>query len=198
MTMLYRGEMMRYMLLYLTFTSVGSKRINSFAGPFTVYGTKFGVCDSPPDKPWPSQVYLRPTHFNPAKPNDGQILTGNVTMPEGLNDTRPGHARVDIWSNNQWKKNAFIFNFPGACTALRNNIPNFFAALFDLPSGPSSWNTPCNVKPGTYIVDHKRVFWTYPNVPVFVYGTYRITITATELEKVVICMFGEGTIVPRL
>ncbi|XP_052125733.1 uncharacterized protein LOC113217572 isoform X2 [Frankliniella occidentalis] len=66
------------------------KSLNTFAGRYIAYGTKFYNCDQTQlptsDKPtW--NWYLRFTHhFNPLKPEELQRFDGNVTGLEEVND----------------------------------------------------------------------------------------------------------------
>lgn len=50
-------------------------------------------------------------------------------------------AVLDSRSNNQWKENAFVFNLPAACSAIREHIPDLFRVMF----GGLSKRGPCHV-----------------------------------------------------
>ncbi|KAK3908601.1 Eukaryotic translation initiation factor 3 subunit E [Frankliniella fusca] len=116
-------------LRYSTVQGEGSKAINSFAGPYTAYADRIYMCD--PDRQYRMKWVLRTTHFNPRKPAELQLMSGNMTLTVPITDSLAGNATVDRWANNQWKENAFKAVFPnGACQHTRRNIPGFFKLLF--------------------------------------------------------------------
>ncbi|XP_052121249.1 uncharacterized protein LOC127749001 [Frankliniella occidentalis] len=52
------------------------KAINTLIGPYIAYGDRFFMCE--PNLP--SKWYIRASHFNPQKPKELQVLTGNATF----------------------------------------------------------------------------------------------------------------------
>ncbi|KAE8740518.1 hypothetical protein FOCC_FOCC013963, partial [Frankliniella occidentalis] len=74
---------------------------------------------------------FRTTHFNPQKPNENQTVSCRIIIKERIDDSWWVTAFADKWSNNQWKKNYFVFHFPiAACTSMRTNAPGSFQLLF--------------------------------------------------------------------
>ncbi|KAK3914355.1 Glycosyltransferase family 92 protein [Frankliniella fusca] len=69
---------MIYLLVLFLHVACG-KTIHSFAGPYTVYADRFYNSEKE-ECPW--KWYLRVTHFNPQKPSELQIITGNITGPD--------------------------------------------------------------------------------------------------------------------
>ena len=58
-------------------------------------------------------------------------------------------------SNNEWKENALVFNFPNVgCTALREHIPDLFRVAAKLSGAPMDKKMPCVIP----AVNIERVF----------------------------------------
>ncbi|KAK3921736.1 Urease subunit beta [Frankliniella fusca] len=129
------------------------------------------MCD--PNRQYRMSWVLRPSHFNPLKPAELQLLSGNMTLTVPITDSLAGNASLDRWSNNQWKENAFVGVFPnGACRHTRGNIPGVFEVFFK----PGNTDV-CRIEAGVYQVEREPVDWTFPNVPIMPYGFYRFKIT---------------------
>ncbi|KAJ1523560.1 hypothetical protein ONE63_001408 [Megalurothrips usitatus] len=138
---------------------------------------------------------MRYSHFNPARPSEFQFMTGNVTIgPHGLDDTMWARVVVDSRSNNQWKENAFVFNFiRKACSQFRDNAPGAFAVFFNA----TDKKTACPVMTGTYGVVNAKVQWTYPNVPILPYGDYRVRLTYGKSDQTFTCLVSECAVIPK-
>ncbi|XP_052126705.1 uncharacterized protein LOC113206000 isoform X2 [Frankliniella occidentalis] len=163
---------------------IHSKPLNSLIGPFIAYAERFYLCE-PDNHPLPWSWHLRVTHFNPYKPRELQLVTGNVTF---------ANIKVvaDNWSNNQWKENAFIFYFRrNACQAVRTNIPGFYESVLKKETKGA-----CAVK-GVYEVNNTPVNWTFPNVPIMPYANYRLRIMLGKAENVHGCVAVDCKIVPK-
>ncbi|XP_026283711.1 uncharacterized protein LOC113210098 isoform X3 [Frankliniella occidentalis] len=124
------GSILLFQLVLLTLLlfQEGNPRkiINSVIGPYIAYGERFYMCE-PNNRLLPCRWNIRASHFNPYKPKELQRLTGNVTSTVTVNDDCWAKVVVDVRSNNQWKENAFVFNFnDGACRVLKENIPAFY------------------------------------------------------------------------
>ncbi|XP_034239148.1 uncharacterized protein LOC117644072 [Thrips palmi] len=146
------------------------KQLNSFAGPWIAYADKYYMCEGDYHWSWS----LKPTHFNPARPLDVQRLTGwaNATTP--MTDQTFLHVTLDIWNNNMWKENAFVFKFPDhGCTMLVKNIPDFSRQVFSYKP-----RTPCLIPAAFYEVNDKPVSYLFPNVPTMIYGHYRLRLAS--------------------
>ncbi|XP_034238089.1 uncharacterized protein LOC117643354 [Thrips palmi] len=137
------------------------KAINSFAGKYIAYADRFYMCEEGDSLDW--RWNLRHSHWNPAKPNELQRLTGWLNGSiNHVTDSSWAQVNLDRRSNNMWKDNALIFKFPaGSCTALRKNIPGFYSTVFKLPK-----DGPCDIPPGNYEVKNESVNWAFPAVPI--------------------------------
>ncbi|XP_052130072.1 uncharacterized protein LOC113205615 [Frankliniella occidentalis] len=102
------------------------KNINSFAGPFSLYAERYYMCELNRSLPW--EWFIHASRFNPYKPRENQKLTGNFTARNlPADDSWWGTIILDLWANNQWKENAFVFTKKNdACTAIKVNIPGFY------------------------------------------------------------------------
>ncbi|XP_052126295.1 uncharacterized protein LOC127749994 [Frankliniella occidentalis] len=190
---------MRFLLVPLVLMcqqGIHGKAIHSVAGPFVTYGERFYSCepDNRLDLPW--KWHLRGTHFNPHKPKEPQLLTGNVTgVNETIDDGCWAKVIVDIRSNNQWKANNFVCSFKrNACQALRSNIPKFFEGMFKKRADDKG---ACILKPRVYAVNSTPIDWTFPNIPIFPYGQYRFRLTFGRGENLYACWVAETKVVPK-
>ncbi|XP_052127868.1 uncharacterized protein LOC113213845 isoform X2 [Frankliniella occidentalis] len=88
-----------------------SNAFNSFAGPYIVVIEDRGAysCELPNNHilwGW----HWRTSHFNPNRPREKQLLTGNITgLNVTLDDSWSATVSMDSLSNNQWKENALVF-----------------------------------------------------------------------------------------
>ncbi|XP_034239136.1 uncharacterized protein LOC117644059 [Thrips palmi] len=174
--------------------SKAGKAINSYAGKYIVYTDTFYMCDAENTWNW----NLKTTHWNPAKPNELQRITGwlNGTLTT-VTDANWVNILMDVRSNNQWKQNAFVFKFPnGACTTIKKQIPEFWNVIFKLPR---SDKTPCSIPPQLYEVNDEPIAWLFPSVPIMPYGMYRFRLTSGLPGKPpVACFVVECHTVPKL
>ncbi|KAK3913375.1 Cathepsin D [Frankliniella fusca] len=141
-----------------------------FWGPFYAYATKVYNCDvSRPEKIlW--RWHARFSHFKPARPLEPQRFTGNISGTTIFNDSYWGRLVLDSRSNNQWKENAFVFNFPSAaCTALLQNAGHMKQLL-----KPLVRDKPCAILPGVAVFNDQTLTQAYPNIPVLPYGEFRL------------------------
>ncbi|XP_026289822.1 uncharacterized protein LOC113214601 isoform X2 [Frankliniella occidentalis] len=177
--------------------AIHGKRYNSLVGPYVAYGELFYSCD-PNNTTLPWNWHLRASHFNPYKPKELQLVTGNVTgVNVAIDDSCWAKVVVDLWSNNQWKENAFIFYFKnGACHALTDNMPGFYEQFFKTQMMQENKGR-CIVKPGVYKVNNTPVDWTFPRVPIIPYGRYRFRLSAGKAENVYGCVMADARTVPK-
>ncbi|XP_052124572.1 uncharacterized protein LOC127749637 isoform X2 [Frankliniella occidentalis] len=167
------------------------KAINSFAGPYVAYADRFINCEQ--QYAW--RMYLRATHFNPQKPNELQLLNGNLTATKGFDDNCWAKVYLDIRNNNQWKENAFVFEFKDkACTTLRTNLPGPANIFFGKGNGERK---PCVIPPGVHKADQEPVDWTFPKFPVMPYGHYKFRLNSNANE-IILCLQVECHIIPKL
>ncbi|KAJ1526616.1 hypothetical protein ONE63_008202 [Megalurothrips usitatus] len=105
--------------------------VTHFQGPFIAYVDKLTVCDYGNGTDYRHYLQVKITHFNPLKPFEPQIWNGNFTNPEEVNDNNKVRVRMDVRNNNQWKENAFIFNFPkDGCSNAKKHMPTDFLRFF--------------------------------------------------------------------
>ncbi|XP_026287640.2 uncharacterized protein LOC113212972 [Frankliniella occidentalis] len=182
-------------LLCLVFQE-GSHRkvINSLIGPYIAYGERFYMCE-PNGSLLPWTWYLRGSHFNPYKPKVLQLMTGNVTGVVPFDDRGWTKIVVDLRSNNQWKENAFVFNFNkrGPCSVCKEHVPSAFKQF--LLKGEDEGA--CPRPPGVYEVNDTAVGWTFPSVPIIPYGTYRFRVTFGIAENLHGCWVADAKTVPK-
>ncbi|XP_026287854.1 uncharacterized protein LOC113213116 isoform X2 [Frankliniella occidentalis] len=153
---------------------IQGKGINSVIGPYTAFVERFYNCQ-PDNRPLPWTWNLRVTHFNPYKPKELQRLT----------DTR---------SNNQWKENAFVFNFiKNGCRALKDNAPGYYEQVLKKREVKGA----CCFKPGVYEVNNASVDWSFPNVPILPYGRYRVRAMFGKADDDYTCSVADARIVPK-
>ncbi|XP_026293312.1 uncharacterized protein LOC113217572 isoform X1 [Frankliniella occidentalis] len=176
------------------------KSLNTFAGRYIAYGTKFYNCDQTQlptsDKPtW--NWYLRFTHhFNPLKPEELQRFDGNVTGLEEVNDNCWTRVVVDARSNNQWKENAFVFNFPGgACSAAYQHTKCFQALTGKLLSKGKT----CVLNPGVSILSDTPMDWSFPYFPIMPYGEWRFRLSygPPGQKRASGCHIAEAVTIPK-
>ncbi|XP_052132008.1 uncharacterized protein LOC113209330 [Frankliniella occidentalis] len=152
------------------------------------------MCE-PPKYPW--LVNLRASHFNPYKPKELQLLTGNVT---GVNVTVDDGFWIKLMlalrSNNQWKDNYLVFTLNDkACTNFKVHMPGLYKILF----GPNlNLKEECLLKPGTYNVNNTPIDWTFPKFPVMPYGRFKVKLTMGKAEQLATCLFIELRHMPKL
>ncbi|XP_052131958.1 uncharacterized protein LOC127751844 [Frankliniella occidentalis] len=173
---------MSFRLVLLAFAikeGIHGKGINSFMGRYIIYTDRFYMCE--PNLP--SKWYIRASHFNPQKPKELQVLTGNAMLSFLTDDSTWLKIVIDVRSNNQWKENAFVFYFKdNACRALKENIPEIYNEVFK--QGEVIKGAHCMVKPGVYEVNKAPANWTCPNIPIMPYGHYRYRSWFGKPEKV--------------
>ncbi|XP_026286175.1 uncharacterized protein LOC113211870 [Frankliniella occidentalis] len=171
------------------------KAINSFLGPYIMYTDRFYLCE-PDKRPLPWRWHLRTTHFNPRKPKEKQLLTGNLTgVNMSFDDSCWMKVILDARSNNQWKENAFIFLVKSkACTRYRAGAP----ALYDLFFRKREINGMCSHQPGVYAVENATLEWTFPNIPIMPYGHYRYRMMLGKAENLLMCGALEASLIPKV
>ncbi|XP_052131207.1 uncharacterized protein LOC113209239 isoform X2 [Frankliniella occidentalis] len=164
-------------------------------GPYVTYGERFYTCE-PDNRLLPWTLRLRGSHFNPQKPKEAQLITGNVTaVNETFDDSCWIKVILDLRSNNQWKENNFVFSFRrNACHALRSNIPKFYEHIFKKRADDKG---ACILKPGVYAVNNTPIDWSFPNVPIFPYGQYRFRMTFGRGEDLFACWVAETKCLPK-
>ncbi|XP_034238519.1 uncharacterized protein LOC117643634 isoform X1 [Thrips palmi] len=169
------------------------KAINSYAGKYIVYADTFYMCDSESLWDWNFRV----SHWNPAKPNELQRLTGwfNATV-HSLTDASWVNVVLDVRANNMWKENAFVFKFPNmACTSVKKQIPEFWNVVLKLPRNEKV----CRIPPKLYELHDEPIAWFFPSFPVMPYGNYRFRLTMGPPGKPAMsCLAAECHIVPKM
>ncbi|XP_026283710.1 uncharacterized protein LOC113210098 isoform X1 [Frankliniella occidentalis] len=190
------GSILLFQLVLLTLLlfQEGNPRkiINSVIGPYIAYGERFYMCE-PNNRLLPCRWNIRASHFNPYKPKELQRLTGNVTSTVTVNDDCWAKVVVDVRSNNQWKENAFVFNFnDGACRVLKENIPAFYKQVL---KGKDEGG--CTIPPGVYEVNNTPVDWSFPKVPLLPYGSWRFRLTFGKAENLYACFVINAKNVPK-
>ncbi|XP_034240057.1 uncharacterized protein LOC117644589 [Thrips palmi] len=145
------------------------KNINTFAGPYIVNLRMLEACPSDGTL----EINVRPTHFNPSRPFDLQLLTGNVSVKEDIEDRFYANINVAVWANNQWKENFFIMTFPQCgCTAAREQAPDVFRIIADHSGAEMDKKKPCRIPPGFYVLKNEPVNLNFPYFKVMPYGRY--------------------------
>ncbi|XP_052128318.1 uncharacterized protein LOC113205824 isoform X4 [Frankliniella occidentalis] len=174
--------------------AVHGKGINSMIGPYTAYGERFYMCE-PDNRPLPWRWHFRATHFNPYKPKELQRLTGNVTTTIGtFDDNCWMKVIVDARSNNQWKENAYIFNFrKNACRVLKENAPGFYEQVLKKREVKGV----CAFNPGVYEADNAPIDWSFPNVPILPYGQYRFRVMVGRDKTLNACWAADARTIPK-
>ncbi|KAJ1528379.1 hypothetical protein ONE63_006794 [Megalurothrips usitatus] len=105
------------------------------------------------------------------------------------------NIRLDSRSNNDWKANAFVFNFPSsACSSFYDNMPDISRIVFGGLTKP----TPC-VRQGVFKFNDQPVNWTFPNVPVMPYGYWRLRFASgpKKAKQASICVIVEAHTIPQ-
>ncbi|XP_026285475.1 uncharacterized protein LOC113211339 [Frankliniella occidentalis] len=170
-----------------------SKAINSLIGPYIVHAERFYMCE-PNSSLLPWTLNLRGSHFNPYKPKELQLLTGNVTGVNGtLNDHGWMKIVMDIRANNQWKENAFVFNFQkSACRAAREHSPNFWKHILK-----GEDRGPCILPPGVYEAHNTPVDWSFPKFPSMPYGYWRFRLKFGKAQDLYGCWVIDAKTIPK-
>ncbi|XP_052122301.1 uncharacterized protein LOC127749182 [Frankliniella occidentalis] len=173
---------------------VHGKPINSMVGPYIAYVERFYNCD-PENRTLPWRWYLRGSHFNPFKPKEFQRLTGNITLTNAtFDDSCSMKIILDLRSNNQWKENAFVFNFrKNACRVFKENNPTLYEVVYKKRES----NGACILKPGVYELNNASVDWTFPNVPILPYGRYRLRSMTGKADDLYSCWAADCRAVPK-
>ncbi|XP_034250749.1 uncharacterized protein LOC117651101 [Thrips palmi] len=179
-----------FILLAGSLIAGAAKQYNSFAGPWIAYTEKYFTCNENYHWTWS----LKSTHFNPARPLDLQRLTGWVNATTPMTDQTFVHVTMDLWSNNMWKQNAFVFKFPDhGCSVLVKNIPDFVRQVFNYKP-----RTPCLIPAAYYEVNDKPVEYVFPSVPTMVYGHYRFRLESGYRGSTPeACFIAEVRVVPK-
>ncbi|XP_034231403.1 uncharacterized protein LOC117639643 [Thrips palmi] len=193
------ASLLRFLAVWIVVPLVAFQRsqgksINSFAGPYIVYVNTFEMC--PSDGTHTS--HLRLSHFNPARPFSRQTLTGNVTLRKDFTDNYMIFVDLATRSNNQWKENAFIMNFPKVgCSTWREQVPEFFHFFANISGASEDKNKPCRIPAGEYIFKNEPMKWRTPNFKVMPYGRYRMRIKIRDGPTVVGCNELDCEAIPR-
>ncbi|XP_052129708.1 uncharacterized protein LOC113215648 [Frankliniella occidentalis] len=103
---------------------------------------------------------------------------------------------VDTRSNNQWKENAFIFNFPGgSCSAASQHTKCFETLTGKLLRKEK----PCGLNPGVNILSDTPMDWSFPYFPIMPYGTWRFRLSygQTGQKRASGCHIAEAVTIPK-
>ncbi|XP_052122110.1 uncharacterized protein LOC127749150 [Frankliniella occidentalis] len=170
--------------------------LNSFAGPYIIVIEERGAyrCD-PPNVQLPWGWNVRPSHFNPNRPREKQLLTGNIAGENvSIDDSSWATIVLDSSSNNQWKENALVLPFKAkACTAFKMNMPT----LYNLFYKKTETKGVCRLKPGVYTVKNNPIDWVFPNLPILPYGRFRLRATVGKAENLHACFSADLKIIPK-
>ncbi|XP_052128220.1 uncharacterized protein LOC127748621 isoform X2 [Frankliniella occidentalis] len=101
-------------------------------GPWTANVERFSMCEEP-NRPLYWRWFFRTSHYNPQKPTELQLLTGNKTGRDvPYDDSLWMKISFAVWSNNQWKENSFVMYFQDkACSNIRDNLfPDFYRKVY--------------------------------------------------------------------
>ncbi|XP_034252467.1 uncharacterized protein LOC117651944 isoform X2 [Thrips palmi] len=178
---------------------VHSKSINNFAGPYIVFGHRYDACQS-------EGTFLlqgRISHFNPKRPYDLQSFFGNITLKEDFKDDYWASATMAVRSNNQWKENAFVFNFPRkGCSAVREQMPDLYRLIAEVSGAAvADKAAPCVIPKGNFVIAEPRpVNATFPNIPVLKYGRYRYRATLRRTRtspSLLACLELDCEVIPK-
>ncbi|XP_052121739.1 uncharacterized protein LOC113215340 isoform X1 [Frankliniella occidentalis] len=174
---------------------IDGKAINTLVGPYIGYVERFSNCE-PPDRQLAWRWQLRVSHFNPHRPKELQLLTGNVTgTKEPFDNNVWMKITMDVRSNNQWKENSFIFFFKkNSCQVVRDNIPDVYRVLFGSPDVKSV----CSIKPVIFVVNNTPVQWIFPNFPIMPYGHYRYNLKIGKDENLLGWGVAEVGVIPKV
>ncbi|XP_034240132.1 uncharacterized protein LOC117644630 [Thrips palmi] len=179
---------------------VRSKAIHTFAGPFIAFAHTIDPCPSDGI----AEVFIRPSHFNPIRPFEKQTLQGYMRSSYNVSDDLLAHVDMAIRSNNQWKDNAFVFNFPNSgCTALREHLPDMYRIVAKYTGAPLDKKKPCIIPGGYFDFKNETISWTFPHFPVMPYGRYKFRISARHMSVVKtttvphFCVYADCEIIPK-
>ncbi|XP_052126783.1 uncharacterized protein LOC127750141 [Frankliniella occidentalis] len=100
---------------------------------------------------------------------------------------------ADIWSNNQWKENAYVFKFSQPCRNFKENVPGFYEQLLRKREVKGA----CLFRPGVYEINDAPMNWTFPNIPIMPYRQYRVRIMVGKAENLHACWVVECRTIPR-
>ncbi|XP_052122438.1 uncharacterized protein LOC113213503 [Frankliniella occidentalis] len=180
------------LLALLCRMSTHGRTLNSFAGPYIAFAERFYNCETNLSLPW--QWAFHPSRFNPYKPRELQLLTGNLTARNvDMDDSWWLKVILDVWANNQWKENAFVLFFKNrACSSLRANTPSFYEHVFK-----REIKDRCIIKRGVYEVRNAPIEWVFPNIPIMPYGRYKHRSTSGKADKY-LCLSGEFHAIPKV
>ncbi|XP_034231875.1 uncharacterized protein LOC117639920 isoform X2 [Thrips palmi] len=186
-------------VLLLPLDHVQSKAIKTFAGPYIAFGHTFDVC--------PSEnlhvLNIRASHFNPFRPFELQVLVGNATFREDMMDNFWSQVHMAVRSNNQWKENAFVFNFPNVgCSAIRDHVPDLYRMLAKQSGASMDKTVPCRLPAGVWPFKNEPVNWSFPNFPIMPYGRYKFRVSARsnsnkDLRSLSACLEVDCEVIPR-
>ncbi|XP_034248437.1 uncharacterized protein LOC117649640 [Thrips palmi] len=182
------------LILLLTCNCNHGKPLNTFAGTYIAFTHSFATC--PSDGTF--AMNLRCSHFNPAKPYEKQTLTGNYTLKEDLTDSMWARVTFAVWSNNEWKQNAFIINYPRrACTMVRELAPDLFRIM--APSQPQEKAAPCVIPAGMTIWKNEPIAWEFPKMKVMPYARYllHVEMGSNTSRTIKVCAEADSALMPR-
>ncbi|XP_052129193.1 uncharacterized protein LOC127750765 [Frankliniella occidentalis] len=180
--------------LLLAFACIDGRWMNSNIGPYIPVFLKFRECAIGENGYDGSSRYVITfTRFNPYKRNELQKSSTNYTFSQPLNDSYWQRLVFDLWSNNEWKPNALILNYPSkSCSMMKRNRGKYFANVFkeDVSGG-------CVVPNGSYhILNHDPRMLSFPQLP---YGRYRVLLTngLPWRKGCMLCAYLETDIIPE-
>ncbi|XP_034232897.1 uncharacterized protein LOC117640487 [Thrips palmi] len=182
-------------------TAAGKKWLHSTAGPYRCIYKRMYNCPIGEDGFEGATMYhIRPPRYNPFRPTDPQLLYGNITRTMPFNDTYWLKMSAAIWSNNQWKDNAIVYNYPeDACTLERKNDVNVYRLMYGKELSDKG---PCFAQAGTLILDGEPINGTgsgslFPQLP---YGLYRARRTLGLKGSIhpIECLYTEQEVVADL
>ncbi|XP_034256769.1 uncharacterized protein LOC117654304 [Thrips palmi] len=188
-----------FLLAPVFLSLVQSKTIQSFAGPYIAFSHLYNPC--------PSQetflIQAKISHFNPSRPYDLQTVFANMSLKEDFSDGYWASATMAVRSNNQWKENAIVFNFPRkGCSVIREHFPDMYRFFAEATGTPVADKTaPCVFRKGNYVMTEPRpVNATFPSFPVLPYGRYKYrgTLRRTSTSPVPLaCLEMDCEIIPK-
>ncbi|XP_026292117.2 uncharacterized protein LOC113216585 [Frankliniella occidentalis] len=145
------------------------RKLSDVAGPFRTVVERFEACPARHGQGaapgWQQQLAEEAVVVNVTRVSrqwgpraPPQRLCGNLTLSLPLDDSSSTLLTIDKWSNNEWKRNAFIMRLPALCSALR---------------GLGLLGTSCPAREGVYSFRDLAADWQFVSMPQFYYGTWR-------------------------
>ncbi|XP_026274860.1 uncharacterized protein LOC113204075 [Frankliniella occidentalis] len=184
-------------------TAAATQYINNFAGPFRIVPDHAERCPAIKGHAAAASgaaalyrdIFWRGYHDRNNR--DLWYYWGNVTTLRTLDESYDIDLNWASWSSRGgWKENAYVMRPGPVCQIIGHHDPDLWRRLM-----VATFNDPnrkCPFPPGYYEVKNVSAEFSLKQIPVFFYGTWRITVRLVDsAQDVAACVWLFGKTVPK-